>query len=238
MDNAPGSFPIRGGSEERERQIASSNALREALRALSANGGSGGASGGAGNLSPEMLADLAQRAGVPGGAADLARLFGQNPAGMAPESAPRGPQYVVFAVRDAQCCIPADAVQNVARFADVTPVPNTVDWVLGVVQLRGSIISVVDLPAYLGLPAIAATARSRLLVVGYRGMTIGFAVDAVLETRADSSGMHLGSDRTVPEWLAPYAAGALELGERQFVLLDVQRLLFADRMHQYRSDVA
>lgn len=234
MDNAQGSFPLRAGSDERERPAGASNALREALRALGSTGGSGGA----GTLSPEMLADLAQRAGLPGGATDLARMLGRDMGGVQENGGPTGPQYVVFALGEMQCCIAADAVQSVARFADVTPVPNTVHWVLGVVQLRGSIISVVDLGAFLGLPATEATPRSRLLVVGQRGMTIGFVVDAVLETRADSSAMRPGSERAVPEWLAPYALGALELGERQFVLVDVQRLLFADRMHQYRTDVA
>lgn len=234
MDNAPGSFPARAGADARDHQLADSSALREALRTLASTSGGGGAS----TLTPEMLADLAQRAGVPGGAADLARMFGRDLGGGPAEGASTGPKYVVFAVGELQCCIAAEAVQSVARFADVTPVPNTVNWVLGVVQLRGAIISVVDLGAFLGLAATAATPRSRLLVVGQRGMTVGFAVDAVLESRADTSGMRPGPDRAVPQWLAPYASGALELGERQFVLIDVQRLLFADKLHQYRADVA
>ena len=82
----------------------------------------------------------------------------------------------------------------VERLGDVTPVPNTVDWVVGVVQLRGSIISVVDLAAFLGLGRTVPTARTRLLVIAQRGMTIGLVVDAVLEMRADSSGMRAVED--------------------------------------------
>jgi purine-binding chemotaxis protein CheW len=229
VDNAQGPFSVPSGPEERDR--GSNQALREALRALASSGAAGMP---AGSLSPETLADLAQRAGLAGGAADLARLMGRD-AGAA-GAALSGPQYVVFAVAGIECCVPAAAVQGLERMGEVTAVPNTAAWVLGVVQQRGSIVSVVDLGAFLGLPATIPSARSRLLVMAHRGMSIGFVVDAVLEMRADSSGMQSAGDAAPPEWLAPYAADVLALGERRIVLVDVQRLLFADAMQQYRSD--
>ena len=80
------------------------------------------------------------------------------------------------------------------------------------------------------------TNATRLLVLSQDGMTIAFAVDAVLEMRADSSAMREGGPSRIPEWLAPYAAGTLDLGGRTLVKLDVRRLLGAERLHQYRSD--
>jgi purine-binding chemotaxis protein CheW len=187
-------------------------------------------------LSPQTLEDLARRAGVPGGAGELARLLGREP--MAGPAATSGPQYVVFAVGGVECCVPTETVQGVERLTDLAPVPNTVPWVLGVVQWRGSIISVVDLGAYLGLPPAPPGNRSRLLVVSYRGMTIGMVVDAVLEMRADSSGMRPASDVTPPGWIEPYAATVLQLGERRIVVIDAQQLLFADKMQRCRADDA
>jgi purine-binding chemotaxis protein CheW len=228
--------PGQGNPGEQADQSASANALREALRAL---GPAAGRSSSLGNLSPQQLAELAQRAGLPGGMADLARLTGIDLAGTGTTSAPAtGPQYVVFAVGEVEACVPAESVQMVERLADVTPVPNTVDWVLGVVQLRGSIISVVDLAAFLGLGSTVATSRTRLLVMTHRGMTIGLVVDAVLEMRANSTGMRGVEGVRPPEWLAPYSAQMFALNERRLALIDVQRLLFADKMQQYRSDVA
>jgi purine-binding chemotaxis protein CheW len=232
-----GSFaPGQSGPGDQGGQSASANALRDALRALGPSGGRGGTLG---TLSAQQLAELAQRAGLPGGMADLARVTGLDLAGtgVAPVAA-TGPQYVVFAIGELECCVPAEAVQMVERLTDVTPVPNTVGWVRGGVQLRGSIVSVVDLAAYLGLSGTTPSSRTRLLVITQRGMTIGFVVDAVLEMRADSSGMQIAEGLRPPDWLAPYCAQVFALTERRIALVDVQRLLFAEKMHHYRSDVA
>lgn len=231
--------PFAGGQpmpEEQAGQGNAANTLREALRALGTSGGQGGSLG---NLSPQQLADLAQRAGLPGGMADLARITGLELGAGSARSAPAmGPQYVVFAVGAVEACVPAEAIQMVERLGDVTPVPNTVDWVLGVVQARGSIISVVDLAAYLGLGRTVPTSRTRLLVMTQRGMTIGFVVDAVLEMRADSGGMHSAEGVRPPDWLAPYSSQVFTLNDRRIALVDVQRLLNAEKMHQYRTEVA
>jgi purine-binding chemotaxis protein CheW len=233
VDNTQDAFPGAAGSDEGDQQRSSASGLREALRAL-ASASAGGA--GPANLSPQTLEDLARRAGVPGGAGELARLLGRE--SMAGPVAASGPQYLVFAVGGVECCVPTETVQGVERITDLASVPNTAPWVLGVVQWRGSIISVVDLGAYLGLPPDAPGNRTRLLVMSYRGMTIGLIVDAVLEMRADSSGMRPASDYAPPGWIEPYTSSVLQLGDRRIVVVDAQQLLFADKMQRYRADDA
>jgi chemotaxis signal transduction protein len=118
--------------------------LQQALRSLSAVRGQD-----AGPVTPEMLQELARRAGLPNtdSVADLTRIMGVG----ADQSVPGEPQYIVFALGDGECALPAESVQGVERVTEITPVPNTVPWVLGVIHLRGAILSVVDLPAFLGL---------------------------------------------------------------------------------------
>jgi purine-binding chemotaxis protein CheW len=216
-----------------ERTDGTNPTLRDALRALAAGGG--GAPGGA--LSPQVLADLARTAGLSGitQTSDIARILQGGPDAFA--NAPIGPQHVVVAIGGVECAIPAEAVQGIERMADVTPVPNTVGWVLGVMQFRGTMVSVVDLAEFLQAPSGAHGGPTRLLVMSQDGMTVAFAVDAVLEMRADSSMAREGVASHAPDWLAPYAAGALDLGGRALVKLDVARLLSSDRLHQYRSDL-
>ncbi len=216
----------------RERPNGTNTTLRDALRALAA-----GSSGVGAGLSPQALAELARTAGLGGitQSADFARLLEGGPDAFA--AGPTGPQHVVISIGGVECAIPAEAVQGIERLADVTPVPNTVGWVLGVIQFRGAMVSVVDLAEFLEVPDAARPGSTRLLVLSQDGMTIAFAVDAVLEMRADSSAMREGAASQTPAWLAPYAAGALELGGRTLVRLDVRRLLGAERLHRYRSDV-
>lgn len=205
----------------------SADMVQRALQSLK-----GGAAGAA--LSPEQLAEIAQRVGMtqPSQLADLSRLFG----GAEGLPAPGVPQQIVFALADAECALPAEAVQGVERLSDVTPVPNTAPWVLGVVHLRGAIYSVVDLRGFLDLPPAPITARTRLLVVTIRDMAVGLVVDGVTEMRPLDDALAQGYATATPEWAAPYAARSVVLEGRSVVLLDPERLLFADKLHRYRAD--
>jgi purine-binding chemotaxis protein CheW len=218
---------------ERERPTGTNTTLRDALRALAASGGGDGSGAG---LSPQRLAELARTAGLSGitQSADLARLLGGGPDAF--PSGPIGPQSVIVSIGGVECAIPAEAVQGIERAAEVTPVPNTAGWVLGVMQFRGAMVSVVDLTDFLQVPSAARSNSTRLLVLSQDGMTVAFAVDAVHEMRADSSAMRADAAARVPDWLAPYAVGGLDLGGRALVKLDVRRLLGAERLHHYRAD--
>lgn len=217
-----------------ERQSGTNTTLRDALRALAA-GGSGGVGGA--SLSPQMIADLARTAGLTGitQSSDFARLFEGGPDALA--AAPTGPRHVIISIGGVECAIPAETVQGIERMAEVTPVPNTVAWVLGVMQFRGAMVSAVDLSDFLQAPNHTRGGATRLLLLSQDGMTIAFAVDAVLEMRADASATRESPAVRAPDWLAPYATGALDLGGRTLVRLDVRRLLSAERLHQYRSDL-
>ncbi len=92
-----------------------------------------------------------------------------------------GEQYLVFSLADREFAVKAEFVQGVERLVDVTPVPNVVPWVRGVMNLRGSIISVVDLRMFLDLELLPYSPRTRLLSLQYNEMVICFVVDGVSE---------------------------------------------------------
>lgn len=193
----------------------SAETLQEGLRAF-----------GAGNGAPpsaEMLA-LAQRMGLQ----------------TSPDTAPRvaGQQWILVALGEVETAWPAPQVAGVERLGEITPVPNTRQWVLGVANLRGAITSVVDLRRYLGLPTQAPTARSRVLVASANGMTVGFLVDGVNEMCVipESARAPDAARANAPVWLAPYSAGLARVNGRPVLLLDIVALLFADALHRYRSD--
>jgi purine-binding chemotaxis protein CheW len=205
--------------------------LQQALRSL------GGLRPGAGNgsITPDALSELARRAGLtsPGQMADLARMMGVS--GEVVEGTGI-PQHIVFAVGDVECALPAETVQAVEGIGDITLVPNTAPWVLGIIHLRGSILSVVDLRGFFGFPSQAVTKRSRLLVVTKRDMTIGMVVDAVTEMRTFDGDAGGAARAPIPPWAAPYADEGMGLNGRLIVMLDPERLLHADKMHRYRAD--
>src|SRR3954467_5863760 len=66
-------------------------------------------------------------------------------------------------------------------FNGATRVPGTQRHVVGLVQIRGQVVPVVDLRARFGLPAIATTLDSRVVVVLHEGRSIGLLVDSARE---------------------------------------------------------
>jgi len=151
------------------------------------------------------------------------------------ESVPVGEQYLVFSLLEREFAFQAEYVQGVERLADVTPVPHVASWVSGVINLRGSICSVVDLRAFLEMESLPFNPRTRLLSVKYNEMLICLVVDSVSEMVPTPPAAIDGSIRSIPQWVAPYAAGTAAVGKRRVTLLDAGRLLFADKMHRYSA---
>lgn len=151
---------------------------------------------------------------------------------------PVGEQYLVFSLGDRELAVKAEQVQGVERLSDLTPVPNVVAWVRGIMNLRGSIASVVDLRMFLDLEPIPPTPRTRLLSLQYNEMVICFVVDNVSEMLPVPANTVINGNMrqaNIPPWAIPYATGSALLANRAIVLLDVARLLFSEKMQRYEA---
>ena len=146
-----------------------------------------------------------------------------------------GEQYLVFSLLECELALKAEHVDSVERLADVTPVPNVAPWISGVINLRGSIASVVDLRAFLGMERLPFNPRTRLLSVRSNEMVICLVVDSVSEMIPIPSSVINGNVRqgNIPQWLVSYASGSALVGNRYIILLDAVRLLFSDKMQHY-----
>ncbi len=91
-------------------------------------------------------------------------------------------QVVVFRLADGEFGVPISSVQEIVRIPDqLSRVPKTPDFVEGVINLRGSVLPVIDQRKRLGLPDIARNDRQRIMVFLLDGVRTGFIVDAVTE---------------------------------------------------------
>lgn len=86
-----------------------------------------------------------------------------------------------FFVREALCALDAAGVQEVIRVGPVTPVRYAPEEVIGIVNLRGKIVTIVDLGLRLGFPKTVAGRDSRIFILEDRGEFIGLLVDRVDE---------------------------------------------------------
>lgn len=115
-----------------------------------------------------------------------ARALARPPAPARPAGA--GVEVVFFALGTERYAVEARFVREVARVADLAPVPGLPDFVMGVANLRGEILAVMDLRRILGVPAAGLTDLARLVVLGADRPEFGILADSVSEVatlRAD-----------------------------------------------------
>jgi len=92
-----------------------------------------------------------------------------------------GVHLVCFRIGKETYGVDISTVREIVRVEEITRVPGTPAFMLGVVNLRGRILSVVDLGHHLSLTPSTVTGSSRILVTQLDGVMVGFLVDAATE---------------------------------------------------------
>lgn len=155
-------------------------------------------------------------------------------------------QHLAFTLADGDYAVGILKVKEILQYEGVTKVPSTPRSIRGVINLRGSVVPVVDLAVKFGLPESPLTKRTCILVVETNfdgvGTVMGLVVDAVSEV------IELGiEDVEEPpnfgiQVKVDYLLGMGKVGKRFVLLLDIDRVLSADEQEMAasleRGDVA
>ena len=124
--------------------------------------------------------------------------------------------------------IDATLIQEVVMVGEITPVHHASDYVTGIRNLRGRIITVIDLCVRLGLGAVEIGEESRILIADWKGEPVGLLVDRV----ADAIALRAGGLEPAPPNLhgvqMQKLRGVFRCGERLGALLDLAAVLGAD----------
>lgn len=91
-------------------------------------------------------------------------------------------ELISFEIAGQGFCIDIRSVREIRGWTPVTPMPHTPAYVLGVINLRGAVMAVMDLRRRLGLGDTEASSRHVFVVVEHGARTAGLLVDAVRET--------------------------------------------------------
>ncbi|MES2744032.1 MAG: chemotaxis protein CheW [Bdellovibrionota bacterium] len=99
-----------------------------------------------------------------------------------------GGQYLIFTLRNRDFAVPIDHVWEINRMPQITPVPMKEAHVVGVINLRGKVIAVVDLGLMFGHSAYQPSKESCVLILQSRKDKVGTIVDCVKSVVQVSSG--------------------------------------------------
>ncbi|MET1255959.1 chemotaxis protein CheW [Aliikangiella maris] len=134
-------------------------------------------------------------------------------------------QWVTFRLSNETYGINVMQVQEVLRFTDIAPVPGAPPYVLGIINLRGNVVTVIDTCQRFGLQPIELTDNTRIVIIETNHQVIGILVDAVAEVvylkeSEIESTPNVGNDES-----AKFIQGVSHRGEELLILVDLNKLL-------------
>ncbi len=142
-------------------------------------------------------------------------------------------QLISFTVGSERFGVEILVVQEIIMMSRITEIPNSPDFVEGVINLRGNIIPVLDLKKRLRLrnykPPETGKPGTRILVVEVDGDITGFIVDSVAKViTVPASAIAAPPEIVVAGVQSHYIAGVIHLDENILVILDFRRILSVD----------
>jgi purine-binding chemotaxis protein CheW len=154
------------------------------------------------------------------------------------ESAVR--QYLSFRLGEEIFAIDVTKTHEVLDYSPVTRVPQTPSFMLGVINLRGSVVPVIDLRLKFGMPGAEQTRDTCIIVmeVAVDGETsvIGARVDAVLEVMDLDEGEIEAPPRIGTKLKTEYIEGMANRGDRFMILLEIDRIFSSDEIALVQQD--
>ncbi len=134
-------------------------------------------------------------------------------------------QYVTFILGNETFGINVMQVKEVLRYSDIAPVPGAPDYVLGIINLRGNVVTVIETSHRFGLPTTETSDNTRIVIIESEGHEIGILVEAVAEVVY----LRQSEIETAPnvgnEDSSRFIQGVCNRGDELLILVDLNKLL-------------
>lgn len=137
-------------------------------------------------------------------------------------------QLVSFMLDEVEYGVDILCVHEILRFPDITRLPNTPDFIKGVINLRGNVIPVVDVRIRFGFPVGEVTDLTRIIVIETNGKQVGLLVDNVHQVvRIPVASIDPSSD-LITGMSEDFIYGIGRLKDRLIVILNMSNIIFLE----------
>lgn len=144
-------------------------------------------------------------------------------------------QLVSFKIGNEEFGVNILKVQEIIRMIEITQMPNSPEFVDGVINLRGRVIPVISLRKKLGLQRIEHDRNSRTIVVEICGRTVGFIVDSVSEVLRIPVNITEAPPAIAAGINSDYITSIARLEDRLLILLDLEKALLGEEKEQLQE---
>lgn len=135
-------------------------------------------------------------------------------------------QYVVFVIEGEEYCIEILNVQEIIRMVPVTWLPRRAEYIIGVINLRGEIIPVLDLRIKFGLERKDYSKFTRILIGQVGEKQVGMVVDGVNEVvSVQAENIEAAPGMVSHARSSEYIKGIAKIDERVIIMLDLEKVL-------------
>lgn len=144
-------------------------------------------------------------------------------------------QWVTFRLAEETYGINVMEVQEVLRVSEIAPVPGAPHYVLGIINLRGNVVTVIDTRIRLGLTTTEVTDSTRIVIIEGAKHVVGILVDCVAEVvdlpmSEVESAPSVGNDES-----AKYIQGVASRDSELLILVDLNKLLTDEEWDELAS---
>jgi purine-binding chemotaxis protein CheW len=140
-------------------------------------------------------------------------------------------EIVSFHLGDQEFCIDIMAIREIRGWAPVTPMPHTPPYVLGLINLRGAVIPVIDMACRLGMKMTEPSERSAIIVTDIAGKLVGLLVEQVSDMMTIKSEDLQPAPEIIPEAQRAFCRGIVALEKTMVCFLNLDTVI-ADELAQ------
>ena len=144
-------------------------------------------------------------------------------------------QWVTFHLESEKYGIKVMQVQEVLRMTEIAPVPGAPYYVLGIINLRGNVVTVIDTRRRFGLADVEHDDETRIVIVEANNNVVGILVDSVaevvdLKASEIETAPNVGNDES-----SKYIQGVSSRDNELLILVDVNKLLSDEEWQEVAS---
>ena len=134
-------------------------------------------------------------------------------------------ELVSFKIDNEEFGVDISNVKEIIKMIQITKVPNSPDFVEGVINLRGRVIPVIDLRSRLHIEKKKQDKDTRIIVVELKGKTVGFIVDAVSEVLRIPASITEAPPEMVTGYNSDFIQSVGKLEDHLLILIDLGKVL-------------
>lgn len=134
-------------------------------------------------------------------------------------------QLVAFCLQGEEFAVDIQKVREVLKLTQITPLPQSLDFIEGVINLRGEVIPVVDLRKRFRIAGSNQSVDARIIIVEIEESLVGLIVDSVTEVLHLSGAAVDPPPRRLAGTRTEFISGVGKLGDRLIIILDIDRIL-------------